>query len=139
MLGPNSFAANLQTSTKKRQAPQPSPSGESSPATATTQTLHLLMNQKQMMTALSDICRVPTMMAHGSDIDKCLQNKRERCVPVVFSISVLSRDIKALSSSTANPSNLRPILHQTKIAVWTKSNGIKLAFPSLEKRIISDQ
>ncbi len=51
-------------------------------------------------------------------------------VPVAFSISVLSRDrrSKAFSSRTADPSNLRPVMHQSKIAVETKCNSIKLAF-----------
>ncbi len=50
-------------------------------------------------------------------------------MPVAFSISVLSHDrkSKAFSSRTADPSNLRPIMHQTKIAE-TQSNAIKLAF-----------
>ncbi len=50
-------------------------------------------------------------------------------MPVAFSISVLSRDrtSKAFSSRTADPSNLRPIMHQTKIAE-TQNNAIKLAF-----------
>ncbi len=44
--------------------------------------------------------------------------------------SVLSRDrkSKAFSSHTANSSNLRPVMHQSKIAVGTKCNSIKLAF-----------
>ncbi len=51
-------------------------------------------------------------------------------MPVAFSISVLSRDrkSKAFSSRTADPSNLRPVMHQSKIAVETKCNSIKLAF-----------
>ncbi len=51
-------------------------------------------------------------------------------MPVAFSISVLSRDrrSKAFSSCTADPSNLRPVMHQSKIAVETKCNSIKLAF-----------
>ncbi len=66
----------------------------------------------------------------SSNIHKCLQNKREPSVPVAFSISVLSRDrkSKAFSSHTANSSNLRPVMHQSKIAVGTKCNSIKLAF-----------
>ncbi len=51
-------------------------------------------------------------------------------MPVAFSISVLScdRKSKAFSSRTADPSNLRPVMHQSKIAVETKCNSIKLAF-----------
>ncbi len=66
----------------------------------------------------------------SSNIHKRLQNKREPSVPVAFSISVLSRDrrSKAFSSRTADPSNLRPVMHQSKIAVETKCNSIKLAF-----------
>ncbi len=66
----------------------------------------------------------------SSNIHKCLQNKRELSMPVAFSISVLSRDrrSKAFSSRTADPSNLRPVMHQSKIAVETKCNSIKLAF-----------
>ncbi len=65
----------------------------------------------------------------SSNFHKCLQNKREPSVPVAFSNSVLSRDrkSKALSSHMADPSNLRPIMHQTKIAE-TQNNAIKLAF-----------
>ncbi len=46
------------------------------------------------------------------------------------SIYVLSCFIKskAFSSRTADPSNLRPVMHQSKIAVETKCNSIKLAF-----------
>ncbi len=51
-------------------------------------------------------------------------------MPVAFSISVLSRDkkSKAFSSRTADPSNLWPIMHQSKVAIETKCNSIKLAF-----------
>ncbi len=51
-------------------------------------------------------------------------------MPVAFSISVLSRDrrSKAFSCRMADPSNLRPVMHQSKIAVETKCNSIKLAF-----------
>ncbi len=51
-------------------------------------------------------------------------------MPVAFSISVLSRDrrSKAFKRHTADPSNLRPVIHQSKIAVETKCNSIKLAF-----------
>ncbi len=51
-------------------------------------------------------------------------------MPVAFSISVLSRDrkSKAFSSHMADPSNLRPIMRQSKIAVETKCNSIKIAF-----------
>ncbi len=51
-------------------------------------------------------------------------------MPVAFSISVLSRDrrSKAFKRRTADPSNLRPVMHQSKIAVETKFNSIKLAF-----------
>ncbi len=50
--------------------------------------------------------------------------------PVASSISVLSRDrkSKAFSSHTADPSNLRPVMRQSKIAVETKCNSIKLEF-----------
>ncbi len=50
--------------------------------------------------------------------------------PVASSISVLSRDrkSKAFSSHTADPSNLWPVMHQSKIAVETKCNSIKLEF-----------
>ncbi len=66
----------------------------------------------------------------SSNFHKCLQNKREPSVPVAFSTSVLSHDrkSKAFSSRTADPSNLRPVMHQSKIAVETKCNSIKLAF-----------
>ncbi len=42
-------------------------------------------------------------------------------MPVAFSISVLSRDrrSKAFKRRTADPSNLRPVMHQSKIAVET--------------------
>ncbi len=65
-------------------------------------------------------------------------------MPVAFSISVLSSDrrSKAFKSHTADASNLRPVMHQSKIAVETKCNSIKLAFlniHSLKKFIISDQ
>ncbi len=51
-------------------------------------------------------------------------------MPVASSISVLSRDgkSKSISSRTADPSNLRPVMHQSKIAAETKCNIIKLAF-----------
>ncbi len=51
-------------------------------------------------------------------------------MPVAFSISVLSRDrrSKAFKRRTADPSNLRPVMHQSKIAVETKFNSMKLAF-----------
>ncbi len=51
-------------------------------------------------------------------------------MPVASSISVLSCDRKAkvFSSRTADPSNLRPVKHQSKIAVETTCNSIKLAF-----------
>ncbi len=51
-------------------------------------------------------------------------------MPVAFSVSVLSRDrrSKAFSSSTADPYNLRHVMHKSKIAVETKCNSIKLAF-----------
>ncbi len=44
-------------------------------------------------------------------------------MPVAFSISVLSRDrrSKAFKRRTADPSNLRPVMHQSKIAVENKS------------------
>ncbi len=66
----------------------------------------------------------------SSNIHKRLQNKREPSMPVAFSISVLSCDrrSKAFSSRTADPSNLRPVMHQSKIAVEIKCNSIKLAF-----------
>ncbi len=66
---------------------------------------------------------------YSSNFHKCLQNKREPSVPVALSIFVLScdRKSKAFLSRTADPSNLRPIMHQTKIAE-TQSNAIKLAF-----------
>ncbi len=51
-------------------------------------------------------------------------------MPVAFSISVLLRDrrSKAFKRRTADPSNLRPVMHQSKIAVETKCNSLKLAF-----------
>ncbi len=51
-------------------------------------------------------------------------------MPVASFISVLSRDrkSKAFSSRTADPSNLQPLIHQSKIAVETKFNSIKLVF-----------
>ncbi len=54
----------------------------------------------------------------------------EPSMPVAFSISVLScdRKSKAFSSRTADPFNLRSVMHQSKIAVETKCNSIKLAF-----------
>ncbi len=60
-------------------------------------------------------------------------------MPVASSISVLSRErkSKASSSRTADPSNLQPVMHQSKIAVETKCNSIKLAFLNIEKSIIS--
>ncbi len=66
----------------------------------------------------------------SSNIHKRLQNKREPSMPIAFSISVLSRDrrSKAFKRRTADPSNLRPVMHQSKIAVETKCNSIKLAF-----------
>ncbi len=47
---------------------------------------------------------------------------QEPSVHVGSSISVLSHDRKSkdFSSHTADPSNLRPIMHQSKIAVETK-------------------
>ncbi len=73
---------------------------------------------------VSDPCYI------GSNIHKCLLSKREPSVPVASSISVWSRDrkSKAFSSRTADPSNLPPVMHQSKIAVETKCNTIKLAF-----------
>ncbi len=64
-----------------------------------------------------------------SDFHKYEQNKREPSVPVAFSISVLSHDRKSkiFSSCTADPFDLRPNMHQTKIAK-TQNNTIKLAF-----------
>ncbi len=66
----------------------------------------------------------------SNNILERLQYKREPSVPVAFSISVLSRDrrSKAFKRRTADPSNLRPVMHQSKIAVGTKCNSIKLAF-----------
>ncbi len=66
----------------------------------------------------------------GSNIQQVLQSKREPSVPVASSITVLSGDrtSKAFSSRTADPLNLRPVMHQSKIAVETKCNSIKLAF-----------
>ncbi len=51
-------------------------------------------------------------------------------MPVASSISVFLHDIKskAFSSLTADPSNLRLVMHQSKIGVETKCNSIKLAF-----------
>ncbi len=70
----------------------------------------------------------------GSNIHKCLQSKQEPSVPVASSILVLSRDrkSKAFSSRTADPSSLRPVMHQSKIPLETKCNSIKLAFLLIE-------
>ncbi len=68
-------------------------------------------------------------------------------MPVAFSISVLSRDrkSKAFSSRTADPSNLQPVMHQSKIAVETKCNFVNGHQVSIfkhsltKKEIICDQ
>ncbi len=71
------------------------------------------------------MCRVPAILATTFTT---FTNKREPSVPVAFSISVLSRDRRSKAFRTADPSNLRPVMHQSKIAVETKCNSIKLAF-----------
>ncbi len=48
-------------------------------------------------------------------------------MPVAFCVLSRDRKSKVFSSRTADPSNLRPIMHQTKIAE-TQNNAIKLAF-----------
>ncbi len=140
MLGPNSPTPSLQAPRYQQKTANPpttkncrpsSPSScESSPTSANT----------PRPKPSSVIC----VGYIGSNIHKYLQSKREPSVPVASYISVLSHDRKstAFSSLTADPSNLRPVMHQSKIAVETKCNSIKLAFlniRSLKQIIISDQ
>ncbi len=136
----HSFAASPQISTKKRRAPQPPKTA--GPARPPPVRALRPLPQRQAPNPPPSAVGEPKTTDNrsqwyvsgpsyiSSNIYKCLQNKREPSVPVAFSISVLWRDrkSKAFSSRTADPSNLRPIMHQTKIAVETKSNAIKLAF-----------
>ncbi len=74
------------------------------------------------------MCWVPAILA--ATFTNVYKTSGNPVCLVAFSISVLSRDrrSKAFSSRTADPSNLRPVMHQSKIAVETKCNSIKLAF-----------
>ncbi len=63
-------------------------------------------------------------------------------MPVAFSVLSRDRRSKAFKRRTADPSNLRPVMHQSKIAVDTKCNSNKLGFlniRSLKKKKNSDQ
>ncbi len=151
----HSFAASPQISTKKQRAPQPPKPVDPAHLPPPVRALWPLPQRQGPNPPPSGVGEPKTTDSYSqwcvlgpcydsSNFHKCLQNKREPSVPVPFSISVLSRDrkSKAFSSRTADPSNLRPIMHQTKIAE-TQNNGIKLAFlniRSLKKKsfLISD-
>ncbi len=135
------LSASPQISTKKRRAPQPQKTAGSALPPPPVRALRPLPQRKgpnpppsavgePKTTDNSSQWYVSGPRYISSNIHKRLQNKREPSVPVAFSISVLSRDrrSKAFSSRTADPSNLRPVMHQSKIAVETKCNSIKLAF-----------
>uniref|UniRef100_A0A671NLI9 Complement C3-like n=1 Tax=Sinocyclocheilus anshuiensis TaxID=1608454 RepID=A0A671NLI9_9TELE len=64
------------------------------------------------------------MCRDSSNIHNCLQNKREPSVPVVFSISVLSRNrkSKAFSSHTADSSNLFVLSAPNLLRVGSSEN-----------------
>ncbi len=135
------LSASPQISTKKRRAPQsPKTAGSALPPPPARALRPLPQRQgpnpppyavgEPKTTDNSSQWYVSGPCYISSNIHKRLQNKREPSMPVDFSISVLTRDrrSKAFSSRTADPSNLRPVMHQSKIAVETKCNSIKLAF-----------
>ncbi len=135
------LSASPQISTKKRRAPQPPKTAGSALPPPPVRALRPLPQRKGPNPPPSAVGEPKTTYNSSqwyvsgpryisSNIHKRLQNKREPSVPVAFSISVLSHDrrSKAFSSRTADPSNLRPVMHQSKIAVETKCNSIKLAF-----------
>ncbi len=145
------LSASPQISTKKRLAPQPPKTAGSALPPPPVRALRPLPQRKgpnpppsavgePKTTDNSSQWYVSCPCYISSNIHKRFQNKREPSVPVAFSISVLSRDrrSKAFSSRMADPSNLRPVMHQSKIAVETTCNSIKLAFNkhSLTKKII---
>ncbi len=150
------LSASPQISTKKRRAPQPPKTAGSALPPPPVRALRPLPQRQgpnpppsavgePKTTDNSSQWYVSGPRYTSSNIHKRLQNKREPSVPVAFSISVLSRDrrSKALKRRTADPSNLRPVMHQSKIAVETKCNSIKLAFlntRSLKKKsfVIND-
>ncbi len=130
MLGPNSPTPSLQApryQQKKRQAPQLPKTADQALPPRPVRALRPLP-QRQCPNPPQWYVSGPRYI--GNNIHKCLQSKQEPSVPVASSISVLSHDrkSKAFSSRTADPSNLRPVMHQSKIAVETKCNSIKLAF-----------
>ncbi len=135
------LSTSPQISTKKRRAPQPPKTAGSALPPPPVRALQPLPQRKgpnpppsavgePKTTDNSSQWYVSGPRYISSNIHKRLQNKREPSMPVAFSISVLLRDrrSKAFSSRTADPSNLRPVMHQSKIAVETKCNSIKLAF-----------
>ncbi len=135
------LSASPQISTKKRRAPQPPKTAGSALPPPPVRALRPLPQRQGPNPPPSAVGEPKTTYNSSqwyvsgpcyisSNIHKRLQNKREPSMPVAFSISVLSRDrrSKAFSSRTADPSNLRPVMHQSKIAVETKCNSIKLAF-----------
>ncbi len=135
------LSASPQISTKKRRAPQPPKTAGSALPPPPVRALRPLPQRKgpnpppsavgePKTTDNSSQWYVSGPRYTSSNIHKRLQNKREPSVPVAFSISVLSRDrrSKAFKRRTADPSNLRPVMHQSKIAVETKFNSSKLAF-----------
>ncbi len=135
------LSASPQISTKKQRAPQPLKTAGSALPPPPVRALRPLPQRKgpnpppsavgePKTTDNSSQWYVSGPRYTSSNIHKRLQNKREPSVPVAFSISVLSRDrrSKAFKRRTADPSNLRPVMHQSKIAVETKCNSIKLAF-----------
>ncbi len=135
------LSASPQISTKKRRAPQPQKTAGSALPPPPVRALRPLPQRKgpnpppsavgePKTTDNSSQWYVSGPRYISSNIHKRLQYKREPSVPVAFPISVLSRDRrpKAFKRRTADPSYLRPVMHQSKIAVETKCNSIKLAF-----------
>ncbi len=135
------LSASPQISTKKRRAPQPPKTAGSALPPPPVRALRPLPQRKgpnpppsavgePKTTDNSSQWYVSGPRYISNNIHERLQYKREPSVPVAFSISVLSRDrrSKAFKRRTADPSNLRPVMHQSKIAVETKCNSIKLAF-----------
>ncbi len=135
------LSASQQISTKKRRAPQPPKTAGSALPPPPVRALRPLPQRKgpnpppsavgePKTTDNSSQWYVSGPRYISNNIHERLQYKREPSVPVAFSISVLSRDrrSKAFKRRTADPSNLRPVMHQSKIAVETKCNSIKLAF-----------
>ncbi len=144
MLGPNSPTLSLQApiyQLKKRRAPQPPKTAGPAlplPPVRALQPLPQRQGAKPPPSAVGEPKTTDNSSqwymscSHNisSNIHKCLQNKQEPSVLLALPISVLSHDrkSKAFSNHMVDPSNLRPIMHQSKIAVEIKCNSIKLTF-----------